>query len=69
MPETESGALERGREAFERRTWGVPPSTGCDPDARGSLIPADLERLGEAARWSDHFDEMLDTFERASRQW
>ena len=30
------------------------------------LTPEDLERLGEAARWSRHFDEMFDTFERAA---
>jgi class 3 adenylate cyclase len=66
MPETENGALERGREAFERRAWGAAFDELCSSDARASLPPEDLERLGEAARWSRHFDEMLDTFERAA---
>jgi class 3 adenylate cyclase len=66
MPETESGALERGREAFERRAWGAAFDELRSSDSKGSLTPEDLERLGEAARWSRHFDEMLDTFERAA---
>ena len=66
MPETESGALERGREAFERRAWGPAFDELRSCDANMSLLPEDLERLGEAARWSRHFDVMLDTFERAA---
>jgi hypothetical protein len=66
MPEIESGALERGREAFERRTWGPAFDELRFSDAKGSLTPEDLERFGEAARWSRHFDEMLDIFERAA---
>jgi class 3 adenylate cyclase len=66
MPETESGALERGREAFERRAWGLAFDELRSSDAKRSLTPEDLERLGEAARWSRHFDVMLDAFERAA---
>ena len=66
MPETEGGALERGREAFERRAWGPAFDQLRSSDETGSLAPEDLERLGEAARWSRHFDEMFDIFERAS---
>ena len=66
MPETDVGALERGREAFERRAWGLAFDEFRCADASASLAPEDLERLGEAARWSRHFDEMLDTFERAA---
>ena len=66
MPETESGALGRGREAFERRAWGRAFDELRSSDANMSLRPKDLELLGEAARWSRHFDEMLDTFERAA---
>jgi class 3 adenylate cyclase len=66
MPRTESGALERGREAFERRAWGPAFDELRSADANVSLLPEDLERLGEAARWSRHFDVMLDTFERAA---
>jgi len=66
MPEAESGALERGREAFERRAWGAAFDELRSCDANGSLPPEELERLGEAARWSRHFEEMLDIFERAA---
>jgi len=66
MPETEGGALERGREAFERRAWGPAFDQLQSSYETGSLAPEDLERLGEAARWSRHFDEMFDIFERAS---
>lgn len=66
MPETESGELERGREAFERRAWGAAFDELRSSDFKASLTPEDLERLGEAARWSRHFDEMFDTFERAA---
>ncbi len=66
MPETEGGALERGREAFERRAWGAAFDELRSSNANTSLSPEDLERLGEAARWSRHFDEMLDAFERAA---
>jgi hypothetical protein len=65
MGETETGALERGREAFERQSWGLAFDELCASDAERSLAPEDLERLGEAARWSRHFNEMLDAFERA----
>ncbi|HUE26236.1 MAG TPA: adenylate/guanylate cyclase domain-containing protein [Solirubrobacteraceae bacterium] len=65
MAETGTGALERGREAFELRSWGVAFDELCSSDAQRSLRPEDLERLGEAARWSRHFSGMLDAFERA----
>jgi class 3 adenylate cyclase len=66
MPETEDRALERGRMAFERRAWGTAYDELCFSDANGVLAPADLERLGEAARWSRHFDQMFDVLERAA---
>jgi class 3 adenylate cyclase len=66
MPGRASGALERGREAFERRAWGTAFDELRSSDVNTSLAPEDLERLGEAARWSRHFDEMLDIFERAA---
>ncbi len=66
MPEIEGGALERGREAFERRAWGSAFDQLRSSDRTASLAPEDLERLGEAARWSRHFDEMFDILERAS---
>jgi class 3 adenylate cyclase len=66
MPGTGSGALEHGREAFEQRAWGRAFDQLRSSDQAGSLAAEDLERLGEAARWSRHFDEMFDVFERAS---
>jgi class 3 adenylate cyclase len=65
MTETGTGALERGREAFERRSWGTAFDELCSSDAERSLSPEDLERLGEAARWSRHFHGMFDAFERS----
>ena len=65
MAETGTRTLERGREAFERRSWGPAFDDLCSADAERPLSPEDLERLGEAARWSRHFNEMLDAFERA----
>lgn len=66
MAVTGDGALERGRVAFERRDWETAFTELRASDAERALAPGDLERLGEAARWSRHFDAMLDTFERAA---
>jgi len=65
MTETGTGALARGREAFQRQLWGLAFDELCSSDAERSLAPEDLERLGEAARWSRHFNEMFDAFERS----
>lgn len=65
-PGTEKGALERAREEFQRGAWASAFADLSTYDAERSLAPEDLERLGEAARWSRHFDEMLDAFERAA---
>jgi class 3 adenylate cyclase len=66
MPETEDGVLKRGREAFDQGSWEISFDGLRVADAGGSLAPQDLERLGDAARWSRHFDEMFDAFERAA---
>lgn len=66
MSGTEVSALERGREAYEDRTWALAFDELASADTADSLAAEDLERLGEAARWSRHFDQMLDTFERAA---
>jgi class 3 adenylate cyclase len=65
MTETGAGALERGREAFDRRSWGLAFDELYSSDAETALSPEDLERLGEAARWSRHFNGMFDAFERS----
>jgi class 3 adenylate cyclase len=66
MPDTEDGALERGREAFEQQAWATAVDELRHSDTRRPLGPGDLERLGEAARWSRHFDDMFDALERAT---
>ncbi|MGZ4174418.1 MAG: hypothetical protein ACXVQR_08060, partial [Solirubrobacteraceae bacterium] len=66
MAGTESDLLTRGRAAFERRAWQAAFEELRALDAERALGAEDLERLGDAARWSRHFDEMLDAFERAA---
>ena len=66
MTEPDRNALERGRRAFEGRDWASAYEALRLQAATESLAPEDLERLGEAARWSRHFDEMLDAFESAA---
>lgn len=66
MPSTEHSSLVRGRDAFQERSWSRAFSELVEADAEQPLGPDDLERMGEAARWSRHFGEMLDAFERAA---
>jgi DNA-binding SARP family transcriptional activator len=65
VAQTESSALERGREAFERYEWELAFKELLATDAQTPLAAEDLERLGEAARWSRRFEGMLDAFERS----
>jgi len=57
--------LAAGRAAFERHEWAEAYDALRAADGDSPLAGEDLERLAEAARWSRHFPEMLDTFERA----
>ncbi len=66
MPQIDSVALSRGRGAFENGAWQEAYEGLRSAGASEPLAPEDLEHLAEAARWSRHFDEMLDTFERAA---
>ncbi|MBV9005616.1 MAG: hypothetical protein JO181_13225 [Solirubrobacterales bacterium] len=66
MAQTEDHALQRGREAFERHAWATAFEELHTCDADGLLSAEDLERLGEAARWSRHFEQVLDALERAA---
>ena len=61
----QSSALERGQEAFEGGAWEQAFKELRASDAQTTLPAEHLERLGEAARWSRHFDDMLDAFERS----
>jgi tetratricopeptide (TPR) repeat protein len=57
--------LAAGRAAFARHDWAEAYDTLRAADGDSALAGEDLERLAEAARWSRHFPEMLDAFERA----
>jgi class 3 adenylate cyclase len=69
MAPVETGSLAQARDAFERRDWQRAFELLTAADAEERLGPEDLERLGEAARWSRHFDAVLDAFERAAAGW
>ena len=66
MGDSETGTLARARDAFEQREWDIAFQGLATSDVERPLAAADLERLGESARWSRHFPEMLDAFERAA---
>jgi class 3 adenylate cyclase len=65
MQVSELDALQAGRDAHAHHAWEEAVSRLVEADAMAPLEPADLERLGEAARWSGRFDEMLSALERA----
>ena len=54
-----------GHEAMSRRLWDEAYEVLAAADTAGSLEPADLEALGEAAVWTDHHDESIDARQRA----
>jgi class 3 adenylate cyclase len=57
--------LEAGRAAFARHEWAEAYAQLDAVDREAPLAAADLERLADAARWSSHYHEMLDAFERS----
>lgn len=65
MGETVVDTLTAGREAFARHEWDGAYGLLRAADADEQLGPEDLEQLAEAARWSRHYPDVLDTFERA----
>ena len=65
MGDTTLEALAAGRESFARHEWDAAYGKLQEANADAPLGPEDLERLAEAARWSRHYPEMLDTLERA----
>jgi class 3 adenylate cyclase len=65
MSDTTTDTLAEGREAFARHEWEQAYERLRAADADVPLGPEDLERLAGAARWSRHYAEMVDTFERA----
>jgi class 3 adenylate cyclase len=69
MADSETGTLASGRRAFEQREWELAFDQLRIADVERSLSAPDLERFGESARWSRHFPEMLDAFERAAEAY
>jgi class 3 adenylate cyclase len=65
MSDTTLENLAAGREAFARHEWAHAYELLRASDAEAPLGPEDLEQLAEAARWSRHYPDVLDTFERA----
>jgi class 3 adenylate cyclase len=65
MGDTTLDTLTAGRQAFSRHEWEHAYELLRAAEADAPLAAEDLERLAEAARWSRHYSEMLDAFERA----
>lgn len=65
MTATRDSDASAGRKAYEQQDWEEAFRLLSAAGASGALSGADLEALAEAARWSRHYDEMLDAFERA----
>lgn len=63
--ETRHDPLAAGREAFAQHQWQRAYTCLNEADAQQSLDPEDLERLADAARWSGHYDELLERLEQA----
>jgi len=62
---TTDDGLAAARAAFERHGWAEAYELLRAADADARLEAEDLERLAEAARWSRHFPDVFDAFERA----
>jgi class 3 adenylate cyclase len=57
--------LAAARDAFARHEWEQAYELFHTADSDDGLAPEDLERLAETARWSRHYPDMLDAFERS----
>ncbi len=57
--------LQAGRDAFARRDWERTYQLLAAADRRTDLAADDLERLGEAALWSNHHPESVAARQRA----
>jgi DNA-binding CsgD family transcriptional regulator len=64
-----TGALGRGRRAFEARDWPDAHAALVEADAAAPLGPADLELLAAAAYLVGREDESLRALERAHQAW
>jgi class 3 adenylate cyclase len=57
--------LAAGREAYGEHRWAEAYDRLAGAQRSTPLVGEDLERLAEAARWSRHFDQLVDLLERA----
>ncbi|HWI03128.1 MAG TPA: hypothetical protein VNT52_04765, partial [Acidimicrobiales bacterium] len=64
-----SAHLERGREAFDRRSWPDAYALLAQADRTTTLEPVDLERLATSAYLTGHDEESTDTWGRAHHAW
>src|SRR2546428_4034137 len=62
---TTDEALTAGRDAFARHAGQEAFDLLSTADAQDRLPPQDLERLAEAAMWTQRMDQCLDAYERA----
>jgi len=58
-------SLQQGREALARHAWQEAYELLSAANASGPLAAADLDLLGEAARWTGHLGEAIEARERA----
>jgi len=56
--------LAAGRKAYAEHRWADAYAHLSSADRSAALDPSDLERLAESARWSRHFETLLDLLER-----
>jgi DNA-binding CsgD family transcriptional regulator len=61
--------VERGRDAYARRSWAEAYTHLAAAGERGGLAPDDLQRLAFAACLSGHVPAALAALQRASRAW
>ncbi|HEX6535243.1 MAG TPA: LuxR C-terminal-related transcriptional regulator [Gemmatimonadaceae bacterium] len=65
----DTGALRRGRRAFERRAWRDAFDLLSAADREAPLEPADLELLAASAHLTGRDDELPDLWSRAHHAW
>ena len=65
---TGGSALERGRQAFERRAWGAAYELLCAADGEAPLAAEDLERASRAAYLTGRDEDWFTLCERAFRE-
>ena len=59
------GAIDAGRDAFERQDWETAWQLLSEADAASPLEPPDLQKLGEAGFWANRHEQALSVRQRA----